>query len=387
MTMRAITVFRKSLREQLRDRWALALSITTASFFVFLYWSLTGGGSTTYKILVIDHDLAVTQADGTPLAAGRDVVEAMGAVTYPSGQAMLEVTVVTDRQEAEQRLRNRDAMALLVLPEGLSRSLVEPGATAEVTLVGDLSHPMYPLAAIFAQGAVHEYVAAVTGAVSPIQYREDALGDSGGRTEFEAYVPGLLIVAIVMVLFTAALAVAREVESGTLKRLKLTRMTAFDFLAGVSAVQVLVATAGLLTTFGVAWLLGFRSEGPLWAAVLIGAATSLAVIGVGLIVACFAQTVTRAFLAANLPFILLMFFSGSIYPIPKIELFDVGSHTVGLWDILPPTHAVVALNKVLSLGAGLDEVAWELGFLLALSAIYFGVGVWLFRRTHLAPSS
>ena len=108
-------------------------------------------------------------------------------------------------------------------------------------------------------------------------------------------------------------------------------------------------------------------------------------IGVGLVVACFARTVTRAFLVANLPFILLMFFSGSIFPMGKVALFEVAGHTVGLWDILPPTHAVVALNKILSLGAGFGDVLWELGWLLGLSAIYFGAGVWLFRRTHLRP--
>jgi ABC-2 type transport system permease protein len=385
--MRAFAVFRKSLREQLRDWWALGLSVTTAAFFVLLYWSITGGGSTTYSLIVIDRDQPVTLADGTELAAGRDAVEALRSVEYATGDPMLHVEQLDDRAEAERQLRDRDAMALMILPEGLSAALagLPPQGPVDLVLVGDLSHPFYPVAAVFASSTVQAYVAEVTGTASPLGFEEIALGDSGGRTEFEAYVPGLLIVAIVMVLFTAAMSVAREVEGGTLRRLQLTRMTSFDFLAGVSAVQVLVAVAGLLFTFGVAWALGFRSEGPLWAAILVGAATSLAVIGVGLVVACFARTVTRAFLVANLPFILLMFFSGSIFPMGKVALFEVAGHTVGLWDILPPTHAVVALNKILSLGAGFGDVLWELGWLLGLSAIYFGAGVWLFRRTHLRP--
>ncbi len=385
--MRAFGVFRKSLREQMRDWWALSLSVTTAAFFVVLYWSFTGGGSTTYSLMVIDHDQPVTLADGTEFAAGRDAIEALRSVEYATGDPMLHVEQVADRAEAEQRLRNRDAMALMILPEGFSAALAgQPvDGPVDLVLVGDLSHPFYPVAAVFASSTVEAWVGEVTGVSSPLGLEEIALGDSGGRTEFEAYVPGLLIVAIVLVLFTAAMSVAREVEGGTLRRLQLTRMTSFDFLAGVSAVQVLVATAGLLFTFGVAWLLGFRSEGPLWAAIAVGAATSLAVIGVGLVVACFARTVTRAFLVANLPFILLMFFSGSIFPMGKVELFDIGAHTVGLWDVLPPTHAVIALNKILSLGAGFGDVLWELGWLLSLSAVYFGAGVWLFRRTHLRP--
>jgi ABC-2 type transport system permease protein len=66
-----------------------------------------------------------------------------------------------------------------------------------------------------------------------------------------------------------------------------------------------------------------------------------------------------------------------------VSLFSLGGRTIGLYDILPPTHAVVALNKVLTLGAGLGDVAYELTALLVLSVIYFAAGVWLFQRAHL----
>jgi len=80
---------------------------------------------------------------------------------------------------------------------------------------------------------------------------------------------------------------------------------------------------------------------------------------------------------------LFMFFSGAVFPIPRVTLFTVGGRAIGLYDVLPPTHAVVALNKVLTLGAGLGDVIYELAALLILSAVYFAAGVWLFSRTHL----
>jgi ABC-2 type transport system permease protein len=54
-----------------------------------------------------------------------------------------------------------------------------------------------------------------------------------------------------------------------------------------------------------------------------------------------------------------------------------------LFDSLPPTHAAVALNKVLSLGAGMDDIVYELSAMTVLSLLYFAAGVWLFRRMHL----
>ena len=75
--------------------------------------------------------------------------------------------------------------------------------------------------------------------------------------------------------------------------------------------------------------------------------------------------------------------SGSIFPLPSVSLFTIGGRAIGLYDILPPTHAVVALNKVLTLGAGLNDVIYELVALMVLSVLYFAIGVWLFNRIRL----
>ena len=86
---------------------------------------------------------------------------------------------------------------------------------------------------------------------------------------------------------------------------------------------------------------------------------------------------------ANFPLGLYMFFSGAIFPIPKVSILAIGERSIGLYDILPPTHSVVALNKVLTLGAGLNEVIYEISALVILSMVYFAIGVWLFQRMHL----
>jgi ABC-2 type transport system permease protein len=79
----------------------------------------------------------------------------------------------------------------------------------------------------------------------------------------------------------------------------------------------------------------------------------------------------------------MMFFSGVIFPMPPVILFNIAGRAISAYDILPPTHAVVALNKILTLGAGLGDVAYELSALVVLSILYFAVGVWLFRKLHL----
>jgi ABC-2 type transport system permease protein len=107
------------------------------------------------------------------------------------------------------------------------------------------------------------------------------------------------------------------------------------------------------------------------------------VIGVGMIVASFSKTVSQAFVIANFPFGFFMFLSGAAFPVPMGSLFTLGGIDFYLVDLLPPRHAVMALNKIFTLGAGLGNVVYELTALVVLSGLYFGLGVWLFRKMHL----
>jgi ABC-2 type transport system permease protein len=276
----------------------------------------------------------------------------------------------------------------VVIPAGFSRAVQaalrgDPSATTSLTLVGDLTNPYYSVASVLASSAVEAYERQVTGTQPFLKYEEQPLGASAARSEFEVYVPGLLVFAAILLMFQSSMVVAREVESGTLRRLQLTRMTSFDLFSGIAATQVLIGVAGVVLTLLTAVALGFRSQGPLWVVVLVGALTCLSMTGVGLMVACFGRTVSQAFVIANFPLALFMFFTGAMFPIPAVPLFSVAGRSVGLYDVLAPTHAVVALNKVLTLGLGLGGVAYELAMLLILSVVYFAVGVWLYQRTHL----
>lgn len=384
--MRLWSVFSRSMREQLRSPWLLLLTLIIAPFFVFFDWIwLGGGGSTSYALLVLNQDQGEVLADGSLFQGGEAVMEALQEMTYSDGQSVLQIKEAVDRDEAESRLKDREAAALLVLPPDFSLELLAPGEPTSVLLVGDLTNPQYTVAAVLAGAALEEYVVQATGEPRPLLFREEALGGSGVRTEFELYVPAFMILAVIMMIFQTAMTVAREVESGTLQRLLLTRMTAFDYLVGVSLTQVVIGVAAVLLTFLTALALGFRSQGPLWVAVLAGAITGISIVGVGLLVACLSRTVSEAFVYANFPLMLLMFFTGAVYPVPPLNLFTLGGHTFNLYELLPPTHGVAALNKVLTLGVGLDEVAYELTALLLLSLVYFAAGIWLFGRTHLRP--
>ena len=112
--MRALIVFRKTMREILRDKWMLGLTLAFAPFFVFLYWLWFQGGSSVYPIAVINHDQGTALPDGSVYNAGDDVSNAIRAVTYSDGRPLLKVVSVSDQTTAETILREFSWRAVLV---------------------------------------------------------------------------------------------------------------------------------------------------------------------------------------------------------------------------------------------------------------------------------
>jgi ABC-2 type transport system permease protein len=386
--MRLLSVFRKTLREMSRDKWMLGLTLAFAPFFVFLYWLWFQGGSTVYPIAVINRDRGVQLADGSAYNAGEQVGQAIRAVTYADGRPLLKVIPVPDQAAAELLLRDRGATAFVEIPVDFSQTIQamqagDRSVTTRIAFGGDLSNTYYMIGANLALTTVDAYVQKATGQKPLVNYVEKPMGASATRTEFETYVPGTLIFSVILLIFLAAMTVAREIETGTLRRLQLTPMTAVDLLGGITAALLLVGTLASGLSFLVAVGLGFHSQGSVWVAFLVSAVASLSVIGLGMVVASFTRSVSQAFVVANFPLGLMMFFSGVIFPMPAVKLFSIAGHAVSPYDILPPTHAVVALNKILTLGAGLKDVTYELTTLLVLSMLYFLVGAGLFRRMHL----
>ncbi|MFH0992689.1 MAG: ABC transporter permease [bacterium] len=383
--MRLWSIFLKSMKEQLRSGWTLAIIISFAPLFVFAYWLFLGGGSTTYGVLLLNEDRGIRQSDNSIRRYSNGAIASLSKISYPDGQQILRIIPVTERVEAEAKLKDRVASTLLIIPPTFSEALQsrDTSIVSRLVIVGDLSNPYYAVAAVLSSAALDDYIKQVCGVKLPVQMIEEPLGSSATRTEFELYVPPLLILAIVLMLFQTAMTVAREVESGTLRRLQLSQCTSFDILGGISLTQVLISILTVVLTFYTAVAFGFRSAGSLWIAMLLGVVTSFGVIGVGLLIACFSKSVSDAFIFANIPLVFLMIFTGAMFPLPPVNLFMVGGRAINLFEILPPTHAVVAINKVLTLGAGLGDVLYELVALTVLSVTYFLLGVWLFQRLRM----
>jgi ABC-2 type transport system permease protein len=242
----------------------------------------------------------------------------------------------------------------------------------------------YIIGAVLTEELFNSFLVEITGFEMPVKFTETKLGYSGERSVFELYVPGMLVLAIIMMMFSASAAIVREPEIQTLKRLKLSHLSALEFLTGISLVQIIVAAISLLLALFTAIELGYEIiPGTLWFLILIAFLTSLSIISFSLLFAAFCRSIKDVAIIATFPMLIFMFFTGAAMPVKGATLFTIGNFEFTMAGILSPTHSINALNKVLLLGLPPANTIPDITALVVLTIVYFILGVWAFNRRHM----
>lgn len=373
--MRIIAIIRKSLIMQFRDYWALLLTILSAPFFIFVYFILTGGGSTTYSVNYLYED--------TPdlMNIKELFVNELNAVKYANGKAVLKIVETKDTSLSVSSIKNRKTDLLVIIPHGFADSL-KNGKVPDFFVFGEASNPKYSIGIIFTITGIESLVKNFSHNKPLYTFREKLMGNSNAKSEFDIYVPGIFIFSIILLILSASLSIIRDVEDKTMIRLRLTKMTVFDYLTGNTIVQWIIGVFSFGLTYWLAVILGFNSHGSPLLVLLVCSLSILSIIAVCLILVAFCKNASMVMIVGNFPLFVLMFFTGSMIPLPRNEI--VGGFAMN--DVLPPTHAVNALNKIFTFSAGIKEISHEIFMLLILTIVYSAAGVYFFRRNHLLKS-
>ncbi len=388
--MRLLAYFQKTFRENIREWKILTLALVFGPFFIYLMNAYFAASTPSYNLLVLDQDRPVSLADGRTLRAGEDLRRKWSEAAYPDGKRIFKVRDLDRLESGQKQLKNREADILIVIPPDFSGSISgyrdRRGLDlAPLKTVGDPSSVRFTVAAAFADYISYTAVAAAAGLNLPAVVEFQGIGSRRTPSDFDMYVPALLVLAIIMVLFTAAASIIKEVDKGTITRLMMSRLTAFDFLAAVSLNQVLIGTLALVLTYLAAVSVGYRSTGSPALFLLVGGLATLSVIAISVIVAAMMRTIFELLTVGVFPFFILMFFSESMFPLPRLAFFHLAGHTFYLNDVLPTSLAVKAFNKILNFDAGFREVSFEVAGIIALTVVDFAIGWGLFYRRHLRP--
>ncbi|UCE06781.1 MAG: ABC transporter permease [bacterium] len=385
--MRLISIINKSIKEQIRHFWIFILTIFMAPFFVCIYYLINEASKPQYDLLILNQDKGIAHSS-QEINYGNFLIETIKTVVTDTFDIPLTIKTAADRSGAMNRLKNRKADALVVIPEDFSERVhnlanSNDEKSINIEFIGDLTNINYMISAIWANGIVNEYIFEATQKISPIKVTETGLGISGKVDEFDLYMPGLLILSVIMLMFSASIAIVTEVENKTMIRLKLSKITAFEFLSGVSFVQILVGVISVVLTLMVALWLGFDFVGSLSIATFIVVLTCISIIAFSLIVAAFTKTANEVLIVGNFPLLLFMFFTGAAFPMEGKALFSIAGYPIAIQGLMSPTHSVSALKKVLIMGMGMKDILPEIIVLIVLTMIYFAIGVWAFQRRHM----
>jgi ABC-2 type transport system permease protein len=385
--MKLLSVIWKSIKEQIRNFWILILTVSMAPFFVFIYYLILESEKPHYDVLMLNQDKGIKNlAEG--FNYGNYLIENIKSFEKDSFNIPLTVEIPANRSEAINKLKNGKADALVIIPEDFSQSIHNLGlgnvdSSANIEFVGDLTNVDYMISAIWANEIVNDYLLEATQTINPIKIKETSLGISGKIDDFDLVVPGLLILSIIMLMFSATIAIITEVENKTIIRLKLSKLNTFEFLSGVSLVQVLVGLIAIFLSLFVALTLGFDTRGSFGILILLAVLTSISIIAFSLILAAVTKTVNEILIVGNFPLFLFMFFTGAAFPIDGKELFSVAGYPVSLQGLMSPVHAISALKKVLIMDMGIRDIIPEIVVLVIITLIYFAIGIWLFQRRHM----
>ena len=357
---KALAVYRKELRQILRDRRTLLILIFIPALFLLLY-----GYALNFDIRHIA--LAVDDRDGS--AQSRSVISAF----VNSGYFDLIATVHSP-DEIERLVNLNQARAVLVIPEGFAREMSSgrPGVV-QVIIDGDnantattvLGYATNLLRAVGADLSPSTVVRPAPLAVEPRIWYNPELRS----TLF--LVPGLIAyIGMITAVASTALSIVREKESGTMEQVRMAPIDTVSFIVGKTLPYFLIslASAALIIVASMV-LFGLPMRGN-WLALLLAMSLFLVgALGTGLLISTVAESQQVAFqmalLISLLPTIML---SGFIFPISGMPAF-----LRGVTYVVPARYFLVALRGIVLKGSELSHLTVPLLALTAYALAMLGL--------------
>lgn len=420
--MKFISVAIKDFKELIRDRRGLFMILLFPMFFMIIFGIAFGGMGTSNET----HNLAVVNLDEgakMPLTNedvnfGDNLTEIFRDSEYEDSDVKLFNVINTSESSANKLIQLKEADAMIIIPKNFSQTTVdkmENSITAQTTgttssnnsnndtlkliISGDSSSMGFAVSQVVLIKIIGEYqdnlVASIQSqtsgsSVKPLKLFEGDVESVSGTesfSQFDFLAPGMMLFAILLLATTVAASLTKEVEKGTLARLRISKMRSFDMLFGALIPWSIVAAIQVLILLTVALIMGFNWQGGLNSIVLamfIGVIGGIGSIALGMIIASFAKNDTQAFNLGIMVVVPTSFVVGAFFQLPQVVVGEIMGRSFQIYDILPWTHILNALKSVLIYGNGLSAITYDLAWSAVLTAILFIIGMGLFSRLRLS---
>ncbi|NNM54014.1 MAG: ABC transporter permease [Spirochaetales bacterium] len=344
MIRQFLAIFRARSMEFLRDRgtffWNLLFPIVLVAGFALAF------GQPDEKVFKIG---VIGPTTGIPAILSSPQFQ---QVPYPADQ----------EAEALKKLRQHQ-LDLAVAPaqhrywmnaESGKSILAERLLADELKLAASSMNPSTPALSLWAKGAV-------TG--KPIRYVDWA-------------VPGVISMNMLFsCLFGVGYVLVRYRKNGVLKRLKATPVSALTFLVAQAVSRLVIVLGTVVVVYaGTDFFLHFTMNGSYFDLLLVTVLGIVCLISLGLVFAARFRSEELANGLMNLLTFPMIVFSGVFF-----SLEGAPAPVRAAAEIFPLTHLIHAERQIMLNGAGLLQVAPDLGALALMTVVFLAIAAWLFK--------
>ncbi len=358
---KALAVYRKELRQILRDTRTLLILVFIPAFFLLLY-----GYALNFDIRHIA--LVVEDRDGTP--ESRSVVSAF----VNSGYFDLIATVHAPAA-AERMLDLNQARAVLVIPESFGRD-VSLGRMPQVQVIIDGDNANTATTTLGYASNILRTVGAELSPGSDVRRApplsvEPRIWYNPELRSTLFLVPGLIAyIAMITAVASTALSVVREKETGTMEQVRMAPIDTVSFIVGKTLPYFLISLASAALIIAASMVLfGLPMRGN-WLALLVAMSLFLiGALGTGLLISTVAESQQVAFQMALLISLLpTMMLSGFIFPISSMPAF-----LQAVTYAVPARYFLIALRGIVLKGSELGHLVMPLAALSIYALAMLGL--------------
>lgn len=362
---RLFALLRKELTQFMRDKVML---------FLVLYLYTAEVIICTVALSFDVRNLPTVLADFDRSAHSRLLTERFRSSGY------FRIEHLTTRDDELAALLDRgEALAAIVIPPEFSKRLTD-GAPVTVQLLLDGSNAnTASVAQGYAQRIVQNYALEQArlpfGSALPIEYRPRIWYNSELRYSYFMVLSMIAQAGMLVGVITAAASIVREKESGTIEQMMVTPIRPAEMIVIKMLPTLLVGLLALFPGLLIAAWFGVPMHGSIPLFFLFTAVFLVSSMGIGILIATFAETLQQALLISFFALFPIMFLSGTLVP---VESMPKGLQYLA--ELSPLTHYMDALLGIFLKGVGLDALWRGAAAMMLIGAALLAVSVLRFRR-------
>lgn len=299
---------------------------------------------------------------------------------------------ISSESDAKDEIKHGNEMGALIIASNFTNNIKTYGQ-GSVTVLYDQSNPTISaeitaiLDQIVTQIATQRAVMAVnhtTGfsiniskaIVTPYTIQNKGTVP-GNPSYFQFLAPGMMMMVVMMGAMSGLpRAIAYEKDTGTLDGVLVAPTSRFSIILGkVIAQTVRAVIQGFVVLLLAVVLFGVTIHGSLLLVVIMLLIGTFSFIGLGIMITSVASdesTASTFMMVLQFP---MLFLSGVLFPIQQMPWY-----MQAVAKVMPLTYAAQAMRKIITLGAGIQDIMTELVILIVFGVVLMAISIPLFKK-------